>query len=89
MSARNKSAKHWQLSIIYTLSILGVWFLASFGCSILFRGWCDANLPKVGNVPFGFWMSQQGSIMTFIALLAIYAVIMGRLDKSLEKEEKA
>ena len=89
MSNSENSNKHWRLSIIYTLSILGVWFLSSYGCSILFRDWCDANLPKVGNVPFGFWMSQQGSIITFIVLLAVYAVLMARLDKTLEDSDKA
>ncbi len=78
-----KSRKHWKLSIIYTLSILTIWFVSSYGCSILFRDWCDANLPKVGNVPFGFWMSQQGSILVFIGLLFIYAILMARLDRSL------
>lgn len=79
-----KSSLHWKKSVFYTRIVLVIWFLSSFGCSILFRDWFDANLPKVGNVPFGFWMSQQGSIIVFIILLAVYAIIMGRLDTTLE-----
>lgn len=61
-------------------SLLGVWFLASFGCGILFRDWLDRNAPSVGHAPFGFWMAQQGSIICFIILLVVYAVLMNRLD---------
>lgn len=62
------------------IALLVVWFAVSFGCGILFREWLDANVPQVGNAPFGFWMAQQGSIFCFVLLLVIYAVLMNRLD---------
>ena len=62
------------------LTLLAVWFLASYGCAILWHEWLDANLPAVGHAPFGFWMSQQGSIMTFIVLLIAYRLLMNRVD---------
>jgi putative solute:sodium symporter small subunit len=40
----------------------------------------DANLPSIGNAPFGFWMAQQGSIIGFILILVTYAILMNRLD---------
>jgi putative solute:sodium symporter small subunit len=40
----------------------------------------DANMPQVGNAPFGFWMAQQGSIICFVILLIVYAILMHRLD---------
>ena len=67
-------------SLTIVLSLLAVWFIAGFGCSILFRDWMDATFPKVGHAPFGFWMSQQGSIITFILLLIAYRSLMNRLD---------
>lgn len=81
---REEASRYWKKSINITLSLLGVWFICSFGAGILFRDWCDVNMPKVGTAPFGFWMSQQGSIIIFILLLVIYTVLMGRLDKQLE-----
>ena len=79
------TSNHWRKSIFYTLTVLSIWFTASFGCAILFRDWCDANLPKIGNVPFGFWMSQQGAILVFLGLLFAYSALMNRLDNSLEQ----
>ena len=67
-------------SLFIVLGLLTVWFISSFGCSILFRGFLDQNFPKIGNAPFGFWMSQQGSIITFILLLIVYRFLMNRLD---------
>ena len=84
MSQNTKLSEYWKKSIRRTVSILVVWFVCSFGCGILWRDWCDANLPKIGNAPFGFWMAQQGAIVVFVILLVIYAILMGRLDKSLE-----
>ncbi len=72
---------HRRACLKITLSLLAVWFLVSFGCAILFRDWLDANLPSIGNAPFGFWMAQQGSIVCFVLILIVYAVLMNRLDK--------
>ena len=75
-SARSHRASCLRL----TLVLLAIWFFVSLGCSILFRNWMDANMPQVGNAPFGFWMAQQGSIICFVLLLITYAVLMHRLD---------
>jgi len=61
-------------------SLLFVWFSVSFGCGILFRDWLDVHAPHVGNAPFGFWMAQQGSIIIFVCILVVYAVVMNLLD---------
>lgn len=77
----NTSLTHRRACLRLTLALLLVWFFVSFGCSILFRDWLDAHFPTVGNAPFGFWMAQQGSIVCFVLLLIVYAVLMNRLDK--------
>ena len=64
--------------ILYVL--LSIWFIASFGCGIIFREWLDQNAPSIGNAPFGFWMAQQGSIITFVLIIIAYAILMNRAD---------
>ncbi len=83
------AGNYWRKSIINTVCILIVWFGCSLGCGILFRDWCDANLPPIGNAPFGFWMAQQGSILCFVALLVVYAITAGRLDRVAEDADAA
>ena len=60
--------------------LLSLWFIASFGCGILLREWLDQNVPSIGNAPFGFWMAQQGSIITFVLIIVAYAILMNRAD---------
>ncbi len=60
--------------------LLSLWFIASFGCGILLREWLDQNAPSIGNAPFGFWMAQQGSIITFVLIIIAYAILMNRAD---------
>ena len=74
------SRTHRVACLRLTLILLAVWFVVSFGCSILLREWMDAHMPQVGTAPFGFWMAQQGSIICFVLLLITYAVLMHRLD---------
>ena len=73
-------AAHRRACLRIVVSLLVVWFVVSFGCGILLRDWLDLNAPKVGHAPFGFWMAQQGSIISFIVLLVVYAILMNRLD---------
>lgn len=74
-----KTNYHLECKIVLLLHLF-IWFFASFGCGILFRGWMDLNLPKIGSAPFGFWMAQQGSVIVFVIILISYAVVMNKLD---------
>ena len=38
--------------------------------------------------PLGFWMAQQGSIVVFLIIIAIYVVLINRLDKKHGVEEE-
>lgn len=56
--------------------LLGVWLLAAFGPSFFAR-----HLTfDVGGSPFHFWMASQGSVLVFMAIVAIYAVLMNRWE---------
>ena len=59
--------------------LLTVWALVSFGAGIIFVE--QLNAVNFMGVPLGFWFAQQGSILTFLALIAIYVWRMDALDK--------
>jgi len=91
MSEQGDPKAYWRASLKIVFGLLVVWFTVSFGCGILLRDWMDANVPNIGNAPFGFWMAQQGSIICFVILLVVYAFLMNRLDHKHgydEEEEK-
>ena len=65
-----------------------MWFLVSYGCGILWVDRLDqAKIPGTG-FKWGFWFAQQGSIYTFVILIAIYVVVMNKLDRELVEEEE-
>ncbi|MCL8027452.1 DUF4212 domain-containing protein [Nocardioides bruguierae] len=70
---------YWRKNLRLMAVLLAVWALVSFGAGILFVE--PLNEIVVGGFPLGFWFSQQGSILTFVALIAIYVWRMDRLDR--------
>ncbi|MBE9396380.1 DUF4212 domain-containing protein [Pontibacterium sp. N1Y112] len=76
---------YWKenLRIIYTY--LAVWFVASYGCGILFVEQLDAI--QFFGFPLGFWFGQQGSIFVFVVLIWMYVASMNKLDEKYDVHE--
>lgn len=70
---------YWKAMIRLTISLLIVWFLASYGAGILFREALD-NF-SIGGAPLGFWFAQNGAIYIFLLLIVIYCRKMTQYEK--------
>ncbi|NET01966.1 MAG: DUF4212 domain-containing protein [Sphaerospermopsis sp. SIO1G2] len=70
---------YWRANTALIRNLLIVWALVSLIFSILLVE--QLNTIQFFGVPFGFWMAQQGSILTFVVLIFIYALQMDKLDK--------
>jgi putative solute:sodium symporter small subunit len=77
---------YWKANLRLIIGCMAVWAFVSYGCAILFRPLL-AGIP-VGGTDLGFWFAQQGSILTFIALIFFYAWRMNRLDKQFGLDEE-
>ncbi len=75
---KDNAIAYWQENIRLMLSLLVVWFIASFGMGILFADELDQF--RFFGFKLGFWMAQQGSIYVFVALIFIYVHRMNKLD---------
>ena len=73
-----KEKNYWKENIHLVLSLLSVWFVASFVMGILLADILD-NIRFFG-FKLGFWMAQQGSIYCFVILIFIYVYKMKKLD---------
>ncbi|BES71898.1 DUF4212 domain-containing protein [Marinobacter nanhaiticus D15-8W] len=80
------AVKYWKANLRLIVGCLIVWAFVSYGCAILFRPLL-AGIP-VGGTDLGFWFAQQGSILTFIALIFFYAWRMNKLDKQFGLHEE-
>jgi putative solute:sodium symporter small subunit len=75
------SAKHheyWRKNLFITAVLLLVWFVVTF-----VEGWYARELNNISflGFPLGFYMSAQGSLIIYVAIIGIYAWYMNRLDK--------
>lgn len=88
MSDDKSAAAYWSANVRIILICLAIWATVSFGFAILLRP-VLAMLPiGIGGTDLGFWFAQQGSILTFIALIFYYTWYMNRLDKEFGVEEE-
>jgi putative solute:sodium symporter small subunit len=76
---------YWSANIALIRNLLIVWGISSIGASILFVK--VLNHIRIGNLPFGFWMAQQGTIFIFVILIFIYAIQMDKLDRKYQVDK--
>jgi len=82
---QEQTAAYWRENIELIVRYLIIWFVASYGCGILFVD--ELNKIYFFGFKMGFWFAQQGSIFIFLALLVMYARNMNRLDKKYDVDE--
>jgi putative solute:sodium symporter small subunit len=75
-SDADRQRSHWRGVRRWTLLLLMLWATASFGLTWFAR---DLNIWFFGW-PLGYWMAGQGSMLIFLAIVALYAWVMNRLD---------
>jgi len=71
--------KYWKTNLKYLGILLSIWFVVSYVMGIILVE--ELNVIKLGGFKLGFWFAQQGSIYFFVLIIAIYIVLMNKLDK--------
>ena len=69
---------YWEKNVKLILKCLFIWFIVSYGFSIVFVD--ILNQIRIGGYKLGFWFSQQGSIYTFVFLIFYYAKEIEKID---------
>lgn len=72
--------RYWRANVRVMLVLLAIWAAVSLGCGVLWAERLNA-MGSIGGFPLGFWFAQQGSIIVFVILILVYAVVLNRLDK--------
>ena len=70
--------EYWRRNVRLMAVLLSIWALVSFGAGIIFVE--ALNEIVIAGFPLGFWFSQQGSILVFVAIIAVYVWRMDKLD---------
>ncbi|MHC4221709.1 MAG: DUF4212 domain-containing protein [Planctomycetota bacterium] len=86
MAEQDLKKKYLKKNLQYLTVLLGIWFIVSYGFSILLVDQLDKI--RICGFKLGFWFSQQGSIFVFVILIFIYVRLMNKLDKKYHFEER-
>jgi len=70
---------YWSENISLILKCLSIWFIVSYGFSIIFVDYL--NYIKLGGYKLGFWFAQQGSIYTFVVIIFYYVYAIDKIDQ--------
>ncbi|MCC5860734.1 MAG: DUF4212 domain-containing protein [Gammaproteobacteria bacterium] len=88
MTNEHSAAAYWSANLRIITICMVIWALVSVGFGIVLRPLL-AMLPiTIGGTDLGFWFAQQGSILTFIALIFYYTWYMNRLDRRFGVDEQ-
>ena len=68
---------YWRKNLRITAILLAIWFVATF-----VMGWYARELNEITIIgPLGFYMSAQGSLIIYVAIIWFYQRYMNNLDK--------
>lgn len=83
---QHDAAGYWKANVRLIALCLVVWALCSYGFAIWLRPALSGI--QVGGSDLGFWFAQQGSILTFIAIIFFYSWRMNKLDEEFGVHEE-
>jgi len=84
MQLTAKHEEYWRKNLVYTAVLLFIWFVVTFVEAWYAR---ELNAFTFLGFPFGFYMSAQGSLAIYVAIIGIYAILMRKLDLEYNVDE--
>ena len=76
MQLTEKHKQYWSINLRISSILLVLWFVFTF-----VMGWFARELNEINFIgPLGFYMSAQGSLAIYVAIIWYYAYYMNNLD---------
>jgi len=76
---------YWRANKTLIAVLLVIWALVSHVFAIFLAR--PLYGVHVGHLPMSFWWAQQGSMIVFVILIFVYAIVMDRLDEKYDVHE--
>ena len=85
MELTAKHEEYWHKNLRITSTLLLVWFIVTF-VEIWFARDLNSGMTFLG-FPLAFYMSAQGSLIIYVVLIGVYALLMRKLDLEYNVDE--
>lgn len=82
---RQQQRRYWLKTMSLTVVLLALWLLVTFGASFASK-WL--NQWQILSLPLGYFISAQGALIIYLALIGFYAYWMNRLDRQFGVDEQ-
>lgn len=83
MELTEKHKQYWNINLKISAALLVLWFVVTF-----VMGWFARELNEINFIgPLGFYMSAQGSLIIYVAIIWYYAHFMNKLDNEYGVQE--
>jgi putative solute:sodium symporter small subunit len=82
---RQDQTRYWHKTLGWTAVLLLPWFLVTFVAPFFSE---QLNQYTVLGLPLGYFMGAQGSLLVYLVLIGLYALIMNRLDRRFGVDEQ-
>jgi len=84
MELSSKHHEYWRKNLVITAVLLFIWFVFTF-----VEAWYARELNAITffGWPLAFWFSAQGSLAIYVAIIGVYAYLMGKLDREYGVDE--
>ena len=84
MELSSRHHEYWRKNLVITAILLAIWFVFTF-----VEAWYARELNGITflGFPLGFYMSAQGSLAIYVAIIGIYAILMRKLDLEYNVDE--
>lgn len=76
--------RHWERTRKMTALLLALWLVASFGAVFFAR---ELTGLTVFGWPLSFYLAAQGASLVYLAIIAVYAWRMRRIDREATRKE--
>jgi putative solute:sodium symporter small subunit len=78
MQLTQKHRDYWRKNLVITTVLLLIWAVVTFVPIVFARAF---NEFSFFGWPLGFYMGAQGALIVYVAIVWLYARLMGRLDR--------
>lgn len=76
----------WRKTRRWTLGLLAIWLLVNLAVPWFAR---DLDRYSFMGFPLGYWLAAEGALFVYLALIAVYVLVMDRLESALAADRAA